>query len=75
VRRQGPPIHALEAVFSPRTVAIVGASDDAAKWGHIIARRALSSRGDRTVLLVNRRGGDVLGEPAYPSAAAAAAEG
>ena len=50
----------------------MGASDDSTKWGHIIARRALSSRGDRTVLLVNRRGGEVLGEPAYPSAEAAA---
>jgi len=45
VRRQGSPDPALEAVFSPRAVAIVGASDDSAKWGHIIARRALSSRG------------------------------
>ena len=72
MRRQGSPIPALEAVFSPRSVAIVGASDDSTKWGHIIARRALSSRGDRTVLLVNRRGGEVLGEPAYPSAEAAA---
>ena len=73
VRRQGSPDHALEAVFSPRAVAIVGASDDSSKWGHIIARRALASRGDRTVLLVNRRGGMVLGEPAFPSAEAAAA--
>lgn len=73
VRRQGSPDHALEAVFSPRAVAIVGASDDSSKWGHIIARRALASRGDRTVLLVNRRGGVVLGEPAFPSAEAAAA--
>jgi acyl-CoA synthetase (NDP forming) len=72
VRRQGPPsgpsIDYLEALFSPRTVAVIGASDDSAKWGHILARRALSSRGDRTVLLVNRRGGRVLDEPAYPSA-------
>jgi acyl-CoA synthetase (NDP forming) len=77
VRRQGPPsapaIDYLEALFSPRAVAVIGASDDSAKWGHILARRALSSRGDRTVLLVNRRGGRVLDEPAYPSAEAAAA--
>ena len=46
MRRQGSPDHALEAVFSPRAIAIVGASDDPAKWGHILARRALSSRGD-----------------------------
>jgi acetate---CoA ligase (ADP-forming) len=68
VRRQG----SLEALFSPRTVAVVGASDDAAKWGHILARRALTSRGDRTVLLVNRHGREVLGRPTFPSARAAA---
>ncbi|GAB6984973.1 acetate--CoA ligase family protein [Nocardioides pyridinolyticus] len=72
--RQGSP-EPLEALFSPRTVAVVGASDDPAKWGHIIAGRALASRGDsrddRTVLLVNRRGGEVLGEPAHRSVVAA----
>ncbi len=77
MRRQGPQAGSsappLDALFSPRTVAIVGASDDSAKWGHILARRALASRGDRTVLLVNRRGGKVLGRPTYPSAQAAAA--
>jgi acyl-CoA synthetase (NDP forming) len=51
----------------------VGASEDSAKWGNIIARRALASAGERTVLLVNRNGGEVLGVPAYPSAQAAAA--
>ena len=56
----------LDALFSPRTVAIVGASDDSAKWGHILARRALASPGDRTVLLVNRHGGEVLGQPDLP---------
>jgi acyl-CoA synthetase (NDP forming) len=63
----------LAALFAPGTVAVVGASDDSAKWGSIIARRALASPGERTVLLVNRRGGKVLGRPAYPSAQQAAA--
>src|SRR4051794_27973121 len=58
VSRQGPraaPSGApLDALFDPRTVAIVGASDDSAKWGHILGRRALDHRGGRTVLLVNR---------------------
>jgi acetate---CoA ligase (ADP-forming) len=73
VTRQGSPDRSLDALFAPRTVAIVGASDDSAKWGHIIASRALASRGDRTVLLVNRHAAEVLGRPAYPSAQAAAA--
>ncbi len=76
MRRQGPqsPSSAasLDALFAPRTVAIVGASDDSAKWGHILARRALASPGARTVLLVNRHAARVLGQPAHPSAEAAA---
>ena len=72
MRRQGPSEDLLDALFSPRTVAIVGASADSSKWGHILAQRALASRGDRTVLLVNRHGGEVLGQQTYPSAQAAA---
>ena len=53
---------------TPRSVAVVGASDDPAKWGHILARRALASRRRPTGALVNRRGGQVLGRPTYPSA-------
>ncbi len=71
--RQGSPARSLDALFAPRAVAVVGASDDSAKWGHIIGSRALASRGDRTVLMVNRAAGEVLGQPAYPSAQAAAA--
>lgn len=68
MRRQA----SLEALFAPRTVAIVGASADSAKWGHIVSRRALASPGDRTVLLVNRYAAEVLGRRTYPSARAAA---
>jgi acyl-CoA synthetase (NDP forming) len=57
----------LSALFAPASVAIVGASDDRAKWGHWMARGALRGAGRRTVMLVNRRGGTVLGEPAHPS--------
>ena len=51
----------------PQAIAVVGASDDPAKWGNILARRALESGTPRPVALVNRRGGQVLGRPAYPS--------
>lgn len=63
----------FEALFAPRTIAVVGASNDRAKWGHVIARRALAARGERTVLLVSRRSGEVLGVPTHPSVQAAAA--
>ena len=62
----------LQALFDPRAVAVVGASQDPAKWGHILAGRALSSASrHRPVALVNRSAGEVLGQPAYPTLVAA----
>ncbi|WP_329389370.1 acetate--CoA ligase family protein [Streptomyces sp. NBC_01351] len=61
----------LTALFDPRSVAVVGASDDPAKYGHAVASQALRAEGRRRpVYLVNRRGGTVLGKPAAPSLAA-----
>src|SRR5262249_33381089 len=57
----------LHTLFSPSSVALVGASDDPAKWGNWLARGALRGAGRRPVYLINRRGGDVLGEPTYRS--------
>ncbi|UYM07029.1 acetate--CoA ligase family protein [Solicola gregarius] len=77
MRRQGPPGASaqvsLGALFAPRTVAIVGASPDSAKWGHILSQRALASPGDRTILLINRHAREVLDQPTYVSPRAAAA--
>ncbi len=64
---------ALTALFDPRSVAVVGASSDPSKWGHILSRRALASGARRPVALVNRGGTEVLGRATYPSLAAAAA--
>jgi acyl-CoA synthetase (NDP forming) len=57
----------LRPLFEPRSVAVVGASNDPAKWGRWLARGALRGEHRRTVWLVNRRGGEVLDRPAYPS--------
>ena len=57
----------LEPLFSPRSVAIVGASDDPAKWGNWLGRGALRGEHRRPVYLVNRNGGTVLDRPAYAS--------
>ncbi|MCM1966478.1 acetate--CoA ligase family protein [Streptomyces sp. G1] len=59
----------LSALFDPRSVAVVGASDDPAKYGHAVASQALRADGRRPVHLVNRRGGTVLGRRAAPSLA------
>ena len=55
----------LETLFDPRSVAVVGASDDPVKWGHWIALRAQRGAHRRAVHFVNRRGGTVLGRPAH----------
>jgi len=57
----------LRALFDPRSVAVVGASDDPAKWGQWLARGAVQGDHRRAVYLVNRAGGEVLGRPAHRS--------
>jgi acyl-CoA synthetase (NDP forming) len=59
--------HALDALFNPRSIAVVGASDDPAKWGNWIARNVLKGAHRREVYLVNRRGGELAGHSIYPS--------
>jgi acetate---CoA ligase (ADP-forming) len=59
----------LGALFDPRSVAIVGASDNRQKWGYWLARGALAGRDRREVYLVNRRGGVMFGSRSWPSLA------
>jgi acetate---CoA ligase (ADP-forming) len=59
----------LRPLFDPRSVAIVGASDVPGKWGHWLARGALQGEARRTVYLVNRNGGQILGRSAFRSLA------
>jgi acetate---CoA ligase (ADP-forming) len=57
----------LTALFEPRSVALVGASNDRMKWGGWFAASLLAQPGHPPVRMVSRRGGEVLGEPAVPS--------
>ena len=50
-------------------MAVVGASNDPAKWGHLLARGALRGEGRRSVYLVNRNGGEIAGREAFRSLA------
>ena len=59
----------LRPLFDPRSVAVVGASSDPVKWGNRLAQGALRGRHRRPVYLVNRNGGEILGERAYRSPA------
>jgi acetate---CoA ligase (ADP-forming) len=64
-----PGRESLGALFDPRSVAVVGASDNRQKWGYWLARGALAGRDRRQVYLVNRRGAAVLGSRSWPSLA------
>jgi acyl-CoA synthetase (NDP forming) len=57
----------LRPLFAPDSIAILGASNDPAKWGNWLARGALRGAHRRPVYLVNRNGGEVLGQQAYRS--------
>jgi acyl-CoA synthetase (NDP forming) len=57
------------ALFAPRSVAVVGASDTPGKWGYFLAKGALAGEHRRSVYLVNRAGGEILGRRAHRSLA------
>jgi acyl-CoA synthetase (NDP forming) len=59
----------LSALFDPRSVAVLGASAIPGKWGFWLARGAVKGEGRRSVYLVNRKGGEILGRRAHASLA------
>ncbi len=62
-----PVARDLDALFDPRSVAVVGASNDPLKWGYGLSRGALRGSARRDVYLVNRNGSEVLGRASYRS--------
>ena len=56
-----------QAFVDPASVAVVGATENRAKWGHWLAAGALAGGDRRRVWLVNRRATQVLGNPCYPT--------
>ena len=63
----GAPHHRLDLdkVFSPATVAVVGASEDTSKWGGSLMSNLIGSGFAGVIYPVNPRGGTVFGLPAY----------
>jgi len=62
----------LDAFFAPRTVAVVGASRDPTKIGHLVLQYLLES--EARVFPVNPSASEILGQPCYPDLASIPAE-
>lgn len=61
------PTPDLTPLFAPRSIAVVGASNDIAKWGGSLMHNLLSGGYDGSIYPVNGRGGTVLELPAFCS--------
>ena len=57
----------LRPFFSPRGIALVGASTDPAKLGYGLARNLIQCNYQGVIYFVNPKGGSLLGRPMHPS--------
>ncbi|MFO1327177.1 MAG: acetate--CoA ligase family protein [Rubrivivax sp.] len=65
------PAAEMSRLFAPRSIAVVGVSGNPAAFGSVTARNiAGPGRFDGPVYRINPRGGDIDGQPLYPSIAA-----
>jgi acetyl coenzyme A synthetase (ADP forming)-like protein len=62
----GQNISNLTPFFSPRGVAVIGASNDPTKLGYGLARNLVFSNYQGAIYFVNPRGGNLFGRPVYP---------
>ena len=60
-------MHELEYIFHPKSVAVVGASNDPRKWGNMYVDLLLEFGFKGKVYAVNPNESDVLGLETYPS--------
>ena len=58
---------AIKAIFEPRSVAIIGASRDPDKMGHIITKHMMEGGFKGRIFPVNPKVDEILGLKAYPS--------
>ena len=59
--------NSLAPYFSPRGIALIGASTDPSKLGYGLARNLVQCNYQGVVYFVNPKGGSLLGRPMYPS--------
>lgn len=53
--------------FSPKSIAIVGASNNPFKLGNLVVKNLLNQGFKGEIFLVNKKGGEVLGRKVYES--------
>ena len=61
------PSSSLAPFFSPRGIAIIGASTDPYKLGYGLARNLVQCNFQGVIYFVNPKGGSLLGRPMHPS--------
>ncbi len=59
--------NSLESLFTPHSIAVVGASANPEKQGHSYMKQLLDFGFKGKIYPVNPRGGEILGHKAYPS--------
>jgi acetyl coenzyme A synthetase (ADP forming)-like protein len=64
------PYASLLPYFSPRGIAVIGASTDPNKLGYGLARNLVQCNFQGVIHFVNPKGGSLFGRPMYPSVAA-----
>lgn len=61
------PPKSIGRLFTPRSIAFVGASSQLGKWGHMLPANTIGGGYKGRVYLVNPKGGTIFGQPVYTS--------
>jgi acetate---CoA ligase (ADP-forming) len=57
----------MKSLFEPESIAVVGASNDERKIGHIVFNNLIQANFEGSLYPINPKAGDILGRKAYPS--------
>jgi acyl-CoA synthetase (NDP forming) len=60
-------VEQLDPIFKPRSMAVIGASDNPAKWGHNMVERPLRTGYTGPIYPVNPQADTIMGLHSYPS--------
>ncbi len=60
----------LDRIFNADSIAVIGASNDPGKWGHMLLDAIVRGGYEGALYPINRKTDEVLGLPAYPSMSA-----